>query len=105
MVGLPPDKALQHVRGLHSVGRTQPRHRLHIACGPLLRPDVVAFAMEPDGAAAGQVAFDFDVAGRDGPLACHADAAGSGPIPSHAAVHLRENPGKDLLPDPALQIV
>jgi hypothetical protein len=46
--------------------------------------------MEPYRPAAGQVAVDFDLVDRDRLLARDADPAGSGAVPGHVAILLRE---------------
>jgi hypothetical protein len=61
--------------------------------------------MEPDCPAAGQVALDFHVVGHDGLLARHADPAGSGAVPRHAAVLFREITREDLAADPLQQVI
>jgi len=71
-----------------------------IAGGPLSHPDVVAPLMEPDSAPGRKVALDLYVVGRDWLLTCHADPAGSGAVPCHAAVLLRQVAGEDLLANP-----
>jgi hypothetical protein len=53
--------------------------------------------MEADCPAAGQVALDFHVIFRDGLITRHADPAGSGAVPRHAAVLFREITCEDLV--------
>src|ERR1700682_3372186 len=67
-----------------------PMRSYPFARGPLRRPDVIAPPMEADRAPLRQFAFDFHIVGRDGLLTRHADAAGSGAVPGHAAVLFRE---------------
>jgi len=55
--------------------------------------------MEADRTALGQVALDFHVVGRDGLLTRYADPAGSGAVPRHSAVLLREITREDLATD------
>ena len=69
-----------------------PMRSYPFARGPLRRPDVIAPPMEADRTPLRQVAFDFHIVGRDGLLTRHADAAGSGAVPGHAAVLFRRLP-------------